>query len=220
MPAPSGSIPCERYVAVALVRFEEVATIALEECARRTTGAVRPNRAVGVSQNRASTRSCFRREQGAGRVAYDAGGGRRPGRLRNWRRGGPTRELASSLAFVLCAVLAECRDQPKEERVAAWARCGVRGCPWRGAVLRPVPSMAQVRSHRSGGADGRVARSRSSSGFIEGEPESAWSRISREGRTGAVRRGRCRSGSARGACGSSTRASCIGRCGRPPGRTS
>ncbi len=51
-------------VAFALVRFGDVATIALEECARRATGAVRPNRGVGISQNRASTLSSFRGRAG------------------------------------------------------------------------------------------------------------------------------------------------------------
>jgi hypothetical protein len=58
--AQVGPEPDDCCVAVALVRFREVATIALPECARRATGAVRPNRGVGVSQNRASTRSSFR----------------------------------------------------------------------------------------------------------------------------------------------------------------
>ena len=46
---------------------------------------------VGVSQNRASTRSSFRGRAGRGRVAHDAGVAGDAGRLRNWRKPGKLR---------------------------------------------------------------------------------------------------------------------------------
>jgi hypothetical protein len=56
----------------------DAGTIALGKCARSDTGAVWPNRAVGVSQDRASTRSSFRGRAGLSErplTPMGAGGG-------------------------------------------------------------------------------------------------------------------------------------------------
>jgi hypothetical protein len=78
----------DRDVAVALVRSEEVATIASRNALVGRPARLGPNRAVGASQNRASIRSSFRGRAGLSERPLTPMGANRRCRLRIWRRAG------------------------------------------------------------------------------------------------------------------------------------